>query len=342
MANIVIKTYDSFDKQFVEKWQELYEKGAIYNLSPAWCKLWFENFGSGKKLYIVAIYDKRENLKLVAPFYLKKNILALIGTRPVLYDECNILSVDKEHMVVLLDYIFQNNLDLNLTHVNAQSDFAKILQRYLCEKKIRYNAKLSETKQIINKEFSPKHGELKNINRQKRYVENNMQDSYVFQFNIAKTQKNINELVKLHKARWGGGMLEKENTKKFFENLFLNFPEVKLSRLALAGEDKTTAFELGIIDSNGKYWFLMSAYDYNFHKISPGKVLMYELTKHLLENGVEILDLGRGCESYKGGYSNEENILVHFNTYNSNFFSRLYIRIDDLIEKTIKRIRGMA
>lgn len=342
MANIVIKTFDTFDKELVEKWQELYDRGAIYNLSPDWCKLWFENFSEGKKLYIIAIYDKRDNLQLVAPFYLKKNILALIGTRPVFYDECNILSVDREHMVVLLDYIFEQKLDLNLTHVNAQSDFAKTLQRYLCENKIRYNAKLSETKQIINKEFAPKHGELKNINRQKRYVENNMQDNFVFEYDIAKTQKNIDELVKLHKARWGGGMLANDSNRKFFENLFLKFPQVKLSRLSLANENKTTAFELGIIDSNGKYWFLMSAYDYAYNKISPGKVLMYELTKHLLENGVEILDLGRGCESYKGGYSNEENILIHFNTYNSTFLSQLYIRIDDLIEKIVKRIRGMA
>ena len=69
MANIVIKTYDKFDDELVSKWEELYNTGAIYNLSPSWCKLWFENFGENKKLLIIAIYDKRDNLKLVAPFY---------------------------------------------------------------------------------------------------------------------------------------------------------------------------------------------------------------------------------------------------------------------------------
>ena len=139
MANIVIKTFDTFDDELVEKWQALYEKGAIYNLSPDWCKLWFENFSEGKKLHIIAIYDKRDNLQLVAPFYLKKNILALIGTRHVFYDECNIIYVDREHMVVLLDYIFEQKWDLNLTHVNAQSDFAKTLQRYLWMEKLVFD-----------------------------------------------------------------------------------------------------------------------------------------------------------------------------------------------------------
>ena len=342
MANIVIKTYDKFDDDFVAKWEELYNTGSIYNLSPAWCKLWFENFGKNKKLHIIAIYDKRDNLKLVAPFYRLGKILSLIGTRPIFYDECNILSVDREHMVVLLDYIFENKWDLNLTHVNAQSDFAKTLQRYLCEHKIRYNAFLSETKQIINKEFAPQHGEMKNIRRQKRYVENNMNDVAIFEYDIPKTEKTINELINMHKSIWVKMYAKEPKTQNFFENLFKNFRNVKLSRLALQSNGRTMAYELGIIDSNNKYWFLMCTYDRAFHKVSPGKVLMYDLTQYLLEHGVERLDLGRGCESYKGGYSNEENILIHFNTYNATFFSRLYIRIQNLMEKIAKRLRNMA
>ncbi|MDD3594670.1 MAG: GNAT family N-acetyltransferase [Candidatus Gastranaerophilales bacterium] len=339
MANIVIKVFDNFNDELKAKWDELYNPGAAYNLSFDWCRLWWENFCEYRKLSIIAIYDKRDDIKLIAPFYKNKNVLSLIGTRPLYFDECNILYKDKEFIPVLLDYIFENKLDINLEHVNARTDFANILTRYLCDKKIRHQALVSETKQIINTEFNPKHGELKNINRQKRYVENNLQDSVVFEYDVNKNSKVINEFIELHKSRWGL-FNRKDNTQKYFEDLMRNFENVKLSRLSLKNDDITIAYELGIIDSGGKYWFLMSAYDRNYNKISPGKVLMYELTKYLLENSVLELDLGRGCEEYKGGYSNEENVLLFFNSQQFNSIANVYVQIVNLFDKIVKHLRG--
>ena len=338
MADIVFKIYNEFSEdKFFNEWQELYLKGYPYNLSPEWCKLWFDIFGKDKKLYIIAIYNKHDALKLVAPMYLKNNILSFIGTRPILFDECSVISETREHIEVLLDYIFENKFDINFEHVNTKSDFACVLTRFLCAKKIKHFATVSETKQIIVDEFNPKHGELKNINRQKRYVVNNMNDEVVFEYNVEKNDKSINELINLHKQRWSL-LKEKQGLQEYFKNL-MKSDNVVLSRLSLKSNNVTLGYELGIIDSSNKYWFLMGACDYNYHKISPGKVIMYELTKYLMENGVTKLDLGRGCEEYKAGYANQEDILLFFTSYNSCPCARLYVSIFHLVEKIVKLIR---
>ena len=151
MADIVFKIYNEFSEdKFFSEWEELYQKGYAYNLSPDWCKLWFKTFGEGKKLYIIAIYNKHDALKLVAPMYLKNNILSFIGTRPILFDECSVISETREHIEVLLAYIFENKFDINFEHVNTKSDFACVLTRFLCAKKIKHFSTVSETKKIIS------------------------------------------------------------------------------------------------------------------------------------------------------------------------------------------------
>ncbi len=39
----VFKTFD--DLNLINGWKALYNKGANYNLSYEWCKIWFKHFG---------------------------------------------------------------------------------------------------------------------------------------------------------------------------------------------------------------------------------------------------------------------------------------------------------
>src|ERR1035437_3420633 len=98
-----IKVYTEFDSFLVKSWKDLYNKGANYNLSYEWCSLWFKYFNKKKELYIIT-YCEDGALKMLAPFYKRKNTVSLIGTKPDLYDEFGIIYESEKYISKLLAY----------------------------------------------------------------------------------------------------------------------------------------------------------------------------------------------------------------------------------------------
>lgn len=80
--------------------------------------------------------------------------------------------------------------------------------------------------------------------------------------------------------------------------------------------DTLVAAHMGLRTDQRLHWWV-PAYSHTFSKYSPGLVLMLELARHAVGEGIEQIDLGPGDERYKLSLSNNQSTLnrVHARRY---------------------------
>ncbi|MDD3013834.1 MAG: GNAT family N-acetyltransferase, partial [Candidatus Gastranaerophilales bacterium] len=307
----VIKIYSEINSELVNSWQELYNLGGNYNLSPDWCTLWFKYFKRKRNLYIITIWENDE-LKLLAPFYIYRNRLSLLGTKPDMYDEFNILYSDVKYINKLIDYIIENKLEINFKHVNCESEFSKVLVKSLSSKGIRYISHVTELKPFLNRPFEPKRKLKDDLKRCKNNAVKLYKEELCFEYNIEDRKNYIKEFMTLHKKRWNGGMLvKKANLELFVEDLLMRTDLTTFSRLSFSNINQTVAYHLGYVDSNNTFCSSMPVYNTDFKPISPGKVLLNELITEVFNKNINKFDFGRGSEPYKSWFSDNESVLFN-------------------------------
>jgi len=330
------KVFHSFDDEILSNnWKTLYNEGANYNLAYEWCDIWFKHFGKNKKLYIITIWKNNE-LNLLAPFYIRGGRLTLIGTKPDLYDEFNILYKKSENIDELLDYLQQNNLEINFRYVNSESELGKTIVKRFSQKGIRQVSHVLETKPVILKEkFSFKRKQKDDNKRCKNNAVKLFGEELKFEFQVTEKRKEyVQEFIEFHKARWGGGLfIKKPKIADFLLDIVLNTDFSVLSRLSLEKSDKTVAYHFGFMDSDKKFWSSMPTYDINFKQISPGKVLLFDLISEVFKGSTEKFDFGRGSESYKSWYCNYEEILFKLTTLQTK---KNLMKIRNFINKILR------
>jgi len=329
------KVFHGFDDEIlIKNWKNLYNKGANYNLSYEWCNIWFKHFGKKQKLYIITLWKNNE-LKLLAPFYIRGGRLTLIGTKPDLYDEFNILYEKSENIDELVDYIQHNKLDVNFRYVSSESEFGKTIIKRFSQRGIRQVSHVLETKPVaIKNTFSFKRKQKDDNIRCKNNAVKLFGEGLKFEYQADRKKEYVEEFIEFHKARWGGGLFDKKpKIADFLQDLVLNTNFAVLSRLSLEKSDKTVAYHFGFMDSAKKFWSSMPTYDINYKQISPGKVLLYDLISHVFSENVEKFDFGRGSEPYKSWFCNYEEILFNITTFQTK---KNIMKIRNFINKILK------
>lgn len=330
------RVYSEFDEILVSAWKGLYEKGAHYNLSYEWCSIWFKHFSGSRRLYIITVWENSE-LKLLAPYYLIRNRLALIGTKPDLYDEYNVLYSDEKYLDKLFEHIEENRLELLLKHVNSESEFAKQFITRIHKKGTYTISNVTETKPSIQPPFALKGKINYDIRRRRNNAVKHFGDELVFTYCVERKQRYVDEFIDVHKKRWSGGLfVKKADVDKFVRDIFLNAESTVLSRLSFKQSDKALAYHLCYLDSNKVLWSSLPAYNTDYSSISPGLVLLHDLIVESFAKGIAKFDFGRGSEPYKNRFANNHVILFNMKTYNKGTI----IKIRQLMDKILKLIFG--
>lgn len=73
----------------------------------------------------------------------------------------------------------------------------------------------------------------------------------------------------------------------------------------LRGGDRTLAIQLGPRSATSWHWWL-PAYDPAFSSMSAGTVLLLDMARHGADDGLELIDLGKGDEAYKRRLADSE------------------------------------
>jgi len=329
------KIYESFDEELKPHWEELYKKGGIYNLSLKWCELWWESFNKGKKIHIYTFWENKK-LKLLVPFYIKSNRLFLIGTKPDIYDEFNILYENPKYIDKLVDYLVSCPYETGFKHVNSSSDFARKLINRFSGCGIYTVSQVTETKNRISEKIQQESSIKSDIKRCEKNLEKDLGDEFVFELAANKTQEFIQEFINFHKTRWNGGMLvKKANLEKFVRDVYFKDENMLLSRLYMKNTGETAAYCYGYIDSANVYWLSMTTHNHKYRKFAPGKVVLYRLVNSLKEKNINTLDFGRGSENYKNEFSDYQDVLFNIFSYKNK---RKYIKVRNFIDKVLKLI----
>jgi len=335
--NYGIKVFNEFNEALRQEWDSLYAKGANYNLSFKWCQLWFKYFKRKRDIYIITFWEDND-LKLLAPFYIYRNRLSLIGTKPDLYDEFNILYSSPKYIDKLLEFIEQNKFEINFKHLSSDTEFAKILIKRFSGHGVKQISGITETKPHIKISAPLNKNAISDVKRCKKNAQKYFKQDIIFNYSAERKEEYIKEFIAFHKQRWNGGMLVKKAYLVNFIEEILKDPDLTvLSRASFSEDNITLAFGLGYLDSNKRYWLSMSVYNAKYNKVSPGKVMLYDLITESFNRGISHFDFGRGSEPYKSWFSNGESILFNIETYNSKIF---VIKILNLIGKILKKISG--
>jgi len=333
--DIDIEIYNNFDDLILkENWIKLYDKGANYNLSFAWCDIWLKYFKKiDQDIFIFTIWNN-ENLVFLAPLYKSKNNLYLIGSDPDLFDSFNLLYENEKYIKQFYNCIYKNNYNIDFRYLDADSMCAKILVKYLYQNNINYDSKIIDTKPLTAFDsFQTKIKNNSDIKRCKNRAIKRYQSELNFTFSVQKDNNTMSEFIEIHKNRWKGGPFQKIDNYDLFIKDISQTNLVVLSKLYM--KNKVIAYHLAYKDSKGILNSVIPSYSNKYNDLSPGKVLLFEILEYCRSNNYKVFDFGRGAEEYKYWFSNESTILFHIKTYsNSNFL----IKIKNLSNKIFNKL----
>lgn len=301
-----------------------------------WYYLWLKHFLKQDNLYVISIY-KEGMLIAVAPFIRKiqkiKNIsvkkLELLGNayspvRAIIIDRNqvsedigNLLlnalkTIDYEWDVVQIGPVYDGNIYEDTKKLFSASKYKQI------EKVVDVNWRIEVAYRNYEQYFITR---KKSIRQEIRRRQKKLQELGSVEFKTLKgfTAYNyINDYCQVYKNSWKEG-----------ERLGPGFHE-ELAQLAAASENLLLAFiylngnpiaaQYRIICGD-KCYFLKTAYDKKYHKISPGLILLNNVLKYLMDDlYVKVIDFGPGNEDYKSDWADSKY-----------YYNNLY-----LINRTVK------
>lgn len=333
-----IKVYDNFDDELKNHWETLYtQTGGPYNLTYDWCYKWFEHFGKGKKRFIITIWDK-DKVKLIAPLYLVKNVVYLMGSNPDLFDEFNLIYYDRKDIKRFTEYLIHSKWDMDFRYLNTGSEVSKIILRMLLQSEIRFSSEVVDTKPSLTFPYTFQKKQTTDVKRNKSNIIVDCGETIKFEYETEKDKKYLNEFIIIHKKRWNGGPFQVlKGYEEFIYDLYLNTNLIVLSRLSLIESNTSIAYHLGYRDSNNELTSSVPSYNKDYKKYSPGKILLYELIINLQQRGLKSFDFGRGAEFYKYLFSNQDTVLIHVKTYSEK--PRLF-KLKSFVDKVLRRLYG--
>lgn len=334
--NADIKIYDTFDENLVKNWNDLYFKGANFHLSYEWCSIWFKYFNKNRKLQIITIWDNNE-LKLLAPFYLEKDKLYLIGSIWDYINEFDLLYDDEKYLNNLLDYLIQEKIDVHFKYLNSETSLGRFILKKYVQNGIKCVYEIKNTKPYLEIGSDFKIKSKADINRCKNAAKKIYNEDIAFDFITEKSEDFLNEFIDIHKKRWNGGIFKKEpNLDLFIKEIYSKTNLASLSRLYLNKSNKSVAYCFNYFDSKNKLWVYQPANNSEYIDIGPGKVQFQYIVENAFKKGIKKIDFGLGSQDYKYRFANKDTIVFDFITFNNNKIGFKFKRIaDKIINKTI-------
>ena len=349
MNKYKIKIFNSFTEELKKNWQE-FEKKSCHHIFQTfkWQRLWIEKQHEYKNDIInyTILITENEKLIMILPLNIKNNhSIKILTWSGFPFSDYNIpltlqnkkISRDDFNIIwkMILDYL-QNCDCIVLDNQPENILDQKNPFYYFLSNKINnayYGIKFS-------KQFELKKNEIDNI----KYQFNRLKKLGNLEFKVAKEKdekKNILDFIVKHKTK------QYISTKAW--NLFkqkINIDLFELSSLIMEENSYITYLQInneiiaahsGYIYKN-KVYYLFPAYNMDYHKYSPGKILLKQIIDDSRLNSLEYFDLTIGSEDYKKNYSNHNfnsGIFMKVLSFKGNFYISL-LKLKELLKKLIK------
>jgi CelD/BcsL family acetyltransferase involved in cellulose biosynthesis len=299
------------------EWRELCSRDPNKHIfmTPGWNRLWWEEFGSGKDLFLITM-SRGDEVVAIVPLYRKqegeKKLLRFIGGIS-LTDYLGPICAESDRDTVastLVDWLRDTDVqwdEFDAHNMPVPSGFAEFLVDHLDRRGFKFVLRQEETSAILLlpdswdaylKGLGSK--ERHELKRKRRRLEREYPDARVRRAVEDTLERDLKYFVEMHRGTEGHkGHFMKPEIATFFERVARSFMASGWLRLDLLEiGDQPIASTFGF-ELDGVFYLYNSAYEPDAARLSPGLALVSELVRGAIEGGLEKFDFLRGPERYK-------------------------------------------
>lgn len=299
------------------EWRELLNRDPNRHIfaTPEWNRVWWEEFGAGKDLFLLTMVRDR-SLAAIVPLYRKpegdRKILRFLGgidLTDYLGPVCSIEDRD-EVAATLVGWLADTDIEwdeFDAHNMPVPFGFAEFLVDHVDRRGYRFTLDQEETAALLllpenwNEYLAGlKSKERHELKRKRRRLEREYPDARLRRTTEETLEADLKTFIDLHRGAEGmKGHFMRPEIATFFERMAHVFMPLGWLRLDLleVGEHavaSTFGFEL-----EGVFYLYNSAFEPDAYRLSPGFVLVSELVEDAVAKGLKVFDFLRGPERYK-------------------------------------------
>lgn len=358
-----------------QEWNMLLESSETrtVELSYEWQMIYWKYFNDHAKLFILLI-KKASEIVAIAPLkltYMKSlglqiRRLELIAAEETNYQDFIIGQNGNDILECVLKYLlkFQKEWDiLNLKHLPETSTSAQFLLNQLSDYPVRKTVQvekcmflaIDETSGDCLDEFKKKKKSRKYLASQIKKLRGDLGEPRLERSTIDQVKSDLVLLFDLHRKRWEKSETLSMFNDKRYREFYLDATQQLMAKgqielITLRAGETPLAQALNFTFGENVVGQLL-AYDINYIKYSPEKVLLDLYVNEIVSNGTEIMDFG-SYNPYKAQWTNRLKNRVDFRIYPKRLwpdcmyalgmvYNKLlyYLRMSDAILSTAKYVR---
>ena len=283
--------------------------------TPLWNKLWWEEFGADKDLFLLTM-KRAGAVAAVVPLYRKiegdRQILRFIGGIDLTDYLGPICSLEDRDDVAhaLVDWLLATDVawdEFDAHNMPVPFGFAEFLVAMADERDVPFTVDQEETAAVLalpaNWESyleSLDAKQRRELKRKRRRFEREMPDARFRTATADTLEADLRTFVEMHRGAEGHkGHFMKPEIATFFERIARSFIEVGWLRLDLLEVGHRAVASTFSFQTTRSFYLYNSAYEPDAARLSPGLVLVSELVKSSIEQGLRHFDFLRGPERYK-------------------------------------------
>lgn len=299
------------------EWQELLISDPDRHIfgTPLWNKLWWEEFGEGKDLFLLTM-RRGGDVAAIVPLYRKvqdgRRILRFVGGIDLTDYLGPICSLEDRDDVAetLVEWLL--NTDVEWDEFDAHNmpvpfGFAEFLVERADAREITFKLDQEETAAVLPlpsdwetylESLAAK--ERRELKRKRRRLEREIPDARFRTATAETLGTDLKAFVDMHRGAEGHkGHFMKPEIATFFERIahsFITNGWLRLDLLEVGDRPIASTFSF---KTKNSFYLYNSAYEPDAARLSPGLVLVSELVKNSIEEGTRFFDFLRGPERYK-------------------------------------------
>lgn len=299
------------------QWKELLARDPDRHVfaTPEWNRIWWEEFGADKDLFVVTI-RRDGDLVGIVPLYRKhegeRKILRFLGGIDLTDYLGPICSLDDRADVAeaFVSWLATNEVawdEFDAHNMPVPFGFAEFLVACADRAGYEFSVEQEETSAVMMlpdswdaylEMLDPK--ERRELRRKRRRLMREVPDAAIRRATEESLDRDLKYFIEMHRGAEGHkGHFMRPEIATFFERLAHALMEhgwLRLDLLEIGDRPvaSTFSFELG-----GTFYLYNSAYEPDVKRLSPGVVLVAHLIEESIERKLKTFDFLRGQERYK-------------------------------------------
>lgn len=324
-------TEECFD---LPEWRELLISDPDRHIfgTPLWNKLWWEEFGAGKDLFLLTM-KARDRIVAVVPLYRKteqaKRVLRFVGGIDLTDYLGPICSLEDRGDVAesLVEWLLTTDVgwdEFDAHNMPVPFGFAEFLVERADHRGMSFKLDQEETAAVLPlpSEWevyleSLDSKERREVKRKRRRLGREMPDARFRTATEDTLDADLKIFVDMHRGAEGHkGHFMSPDIATFFERIARRFIQegwLRLDFLEVGDRAIATTFSF---KTTNRFYLYNSAYEPDAARLSPGLVLVSELVKSSIQQGFRYFDFLRGPERYKYELGAQSVPLHHVRLFN--------------------------